>query len=77
MILAAVDDLLFASKIRGAAKTAGREIDGGAIKLVAFVRHTSAERIAAAREAGIDVVLARSAFFPALAGMLAGRADES
>ncbi len=40
-------------------------------RLVAFVRHTSGELIAAAREAGIDQVLARSAFFPALADMLA------
>lgn len=46
-------------------------------RLVAFVRHTSAEAIARAREAGVDQVLARSAFFPALAGMLAGAAPAS
>ena len=41
------------------------------IRLAAFVRHTSAGLIKEAREAGVDVVLARSAFFPALAEMLA------
>lgn len=44
-------------------------------RLVAFVRHTSADLIAAAREAGVDQVLARSAFFPALADMLATAAE--
>lgn len=42
-----------------------------AVRLAAFVRHTSAGLIKEAREAGVDVVLARSAFFPALAEMLA------
>jgi PleD family two-component response regulator len=41
------------------------------IRLAAFVRHTSAGLIKDAREAGVDLVLARSAFFPALAEMLA------
>jgi CheY-like chemotaxis protein len=41
------------------------------VRLAAFVRHTSAGLIKEAREAGVDVVLARSAFFPALAEMLA------
>jgi CheY-like chemotaxis protein len=114
MILAAVDDLIFASKIRAAAKAAGRGVtfarssdqvlaevesakpelvifdldrepldplgairrirsgDARSPRLVAFARHTSVERIAAARAAGIDLVLARSAFFPALGDMLAG-----
>jgi CheY-like chemotaxis protein len=40
-------------------------------RLIAFVRHTSSARIADARAAGIDLVQARSAFFPALAGLLA------
>jgi CheY-like chemotaxis protein len=44
------------------------------VRLLAFVRHTSAETIARARQAGADVVLARSAFFPALATLLADRA---
>jgi CheY-like chemotaxis protein len=113
MVIAVVDDLMFASKIRGAAAHAGVAVtfvtSGGSVlpkveearpslvifdldresldplgairairasaalrdtRLVAFVRHTSVERIAEAREAGIDQVLARSGFFPALAGML-------
>jgi len=41
-----------------------------ATRLVAFVRHTSTDLIAAARAAGIDQVLARSAFFPALPALL-------
>ncbi len=114
MVIAVVDDLMFASKIRATASHAGIDVtfvtaadsvlpkiqEGrpsivifdldrdaldplGAIRairesadlrdtrLVAFVRHTSVERIGEAREAGIDQVLARSGFFPALAGMLA------
>jgi CheY-like chemotaxis protein len=39
-------------------------------RLVAFVRHTSTDRIAAAREAGADLVLARSAFFTTLGDVL-------
>jgi CheY-like chemotaxis protein len=113
MIIAAVDDLLFASKIRAAADRAGRSVTfvrsapevasavlaarpeltifdldrpalepvaairavraderGRQLRLVAFVRHTSADAIRAARDAGVDVVLARSAFFPALEAML-------
>lgn len=113
MVIAVVDDLMFASKIRATAAHAGVDVTFvtapdsvlpkiqesrpslvifdldrdpldpvGAIRairesaslrqtrLVAFVRHTSVERIAEAREAGIDQVLARSGFFPALAGML-------
>jgi CheY-like chemotaxis protein len=40
------------------------------VRVLAFVRHTSAETIARARQAGADVVLARSAFFPALPELL-------
>jgi CheY-like chemotaxis protein len=40
------------------------------VRVLAFVRHTSAETIAQARRAGADVVLARSAFFPALPELL-------
>ena len=43
------------------------------VRVLAFVRHTSAETIAQARQAGADVVLARSAFFPALPDLLTGR----
>jgi len=114
MVMAVVDDLIFASKIRAAAAHAGVQVafvrsrdavlpeiadrrpslvifdldrepldplgairairaDAGlrSTRLVAYVRHTSADLIVAAREAGIDQVLARSAFFPALAAMLA------
>ncbi|HUF48112.1 MAG TPA: hypothetical protein VMM93_09860 [Vicinamibacterales bacterium] len=117
MVLAVVDDLLFASRIRSAAEHAGaaiafvrsrgdvvprmeasppalvildldrdaldpigliREIRGHAslasTRIVAFVRHTNGERIAEARVAGINQVLARSAFFPALGQMLAAPA---
>lgn len=41
------------------------------VRLVAFVRHTSVDRIDAARQAGIDLVLARSAFFSTLADVIA------
>jgi DNA-binding NarL/FixJ family response regulator len=44
------------------------------VRVLAFVRHTSAETIAEARRAGADVVLARSAFFPALPDLLSDRA---
>jgi CheY-like chemotaxis protein len=46
--------------------------DLGALRIAAFVRHTNIDRIKAAREAGADLVLARSAFFPALPEILAG-----
>jgi len=119
MVIAVVDDLMFASKIRATAAHAGAgvtfvtareavlptveearpslvifDLDRdsldplgavrairasaslGDTRLVAFVRHTSVERIAEARAAGIDRVMARSGFFPALAAMLAlDRAD--
>jgi hypothetical protein len=37
--------------------------DVGPARTVAFARHTSTELMAAAREAGVDVVVARSQFF--------------
>lgn len=115
MILAAVEDLLFSSKIRGAAKHAGVDIrfarapgavldevrqhrpallvlDLDAARLqpvavlealqaeapdarprtVGFVSHVHAEVIEAARAAGADLVLARSAFVAALPEIVAG-----
>jgi CheY-like chemotaxis protein len=45
--------------------------DLAGVRITAFVRHTSVDRIKAAREAGAHVVLARSAFFPALPQILA------
>ena len=105
MIVAVVDDLLFSSKIRGAAQHAGQTIhfvrnadavvreirdkqpslvifdldraslspivaianvkaqpDLAQIPLVGFVSHVHADVIDAARRAGIDQVMARSAF---------------
>lgn len=113
MILVAVDDLMFTSKIataarqlgvdvvfaRTAAETVDRartlapaliilDLDGrrtepltavAALKndptlaktrTVAFVRHTETDLIARARAAGIDDVMARSAFVANLAGIL-------
>jgi DNA-binding NarL/FixJ family response regulator len=115
VILAAVDDLLFSSKIRGVAKHAGVEVrfvrapgavldavrehrptllvlDLDAARLepvavlealraeppdarprtVGFVSHVHAEVIEAARSAGADLVLARSAFVAALPELVAG-----
>ena len=49
-------------------------------RIVGFVSHVQTEKIAAAREAGIDVVLARSAFVVALPKLMAeaaGAAPES
>ena len=46
-------------------------VDLAHVRILTFVRHTSAETIAQARRAGADVVLARSAFFPALPDLLA------
>jgi DNA-binding response OmpR family regulator len=109
MIVAAVDDLMFGSKIRAACERAGREVvfvrhreaalaevaarrartvildldreafdpvglirtiradeSMAGVRILAFVRHTSTDLIVAARQAGADAVLARSAFFPAL-----------
>jgi DNA-binding NarL/FixJ family response regulator len=113
MILVAVDDLLFSSKIRATAKAAGVELafarsrqdildqaralnpplvifdlNSGKtdpiatitamkgdpalapIRTLGFVSHVDAGTIAAARDAGIDQVLARSAFAAQLAEIL-------
>lgn len=113
MILAAVDDLLFSSKIRTTAKGLGLELafartpdavvaeaerlapqlvifdlnservqaleaisrlkadpDLRAIRVVGFVSHVDAPRIAAARAAGADEVMPRSAFAANLAEIL-------
>ena len=115
MILAAVDDLMFASKISSAAKQRGVEIafskssedtlrqartakprliivdlnstrmdplgtvaalkadhELAATRTLGFVSHVQADLIAAARAAGIDEVLARSAFSARLGEILAG-----
>ncbi len=113
MVLVAVDDLLFSSKIRTVAKQAGVDVafartpaeilaqaralkpgvvifdlnsakadpintvasmkrDPGvaSIRTVGFVSHVDSGTIAAAREAGIDEVMARSAFASQLAEIL-------
>lgn len=115
MILVAVDDMLFSSKIRTTAKQAGVEIlfartpadivdqaralkpslvifdlnsakadpiatvgrlkadaELASIPTLGFVSHVQTEVIDAAREAGIDTVMARSAFAGNLAGILLG-----
>lgn len=115
MILVAVDDMLFSSKIRTTAKQAGVDIvfartpadiidqaralkpslvifdlnsakadpiatvaalkaDAGlaAIPTLGFVSHVHTDVIEAARHAGIDTVMARSAFAGQLAGILVG-----
>lgn len=115
MIVAAVDDLLFSSKIRSVAKALGVEVvfarapeatvaevrarkpalvifdlDAGrlrplealsaleqdpetaAIRAVGFVSHVRADVVSAARAAGADEVLARSAFVAALPDLVAG-----
>lgn len=121
MILAAVEDLIFLSKIRQTAQMVGVEVDavsldkvqdrlaksvvpvvifdlnnrsGSAvevvralkaqaatnhIKLVGFLSHVQADLAAAAREAGCDVVMARSAFsqqLPQLLRRLAGENEQ-
>ena len=113
MVLVAVDDLLFSSKIRATAKQAGVELafarsrqdildqaralkpplvifdlNSGktdpiatiaamksdpalaSIRTLGFVSHVDADTIAAAREAGTDQVMARSAFAAQLAEIL-------
>ena len=113
MILAAVDDLLFSSKIRATAKQAGVEVvfartpdeilsqaralrpalvifdlnsakvdsiktvsalrrdpDLSALQTMGFVSHVDTPLILAAREAGVDEVMARSAFAANLAKIL-------
>jgi PleD family two-component response regulator len=113
MVLVAVDDLLFSSKIRATAKQAGVELtfartppeiltqartlrpalaifdlnsakcdpiqtiaamktdpDLAVIRTVGFVSHVDTDVISAARQAGADDVMARSAFADQLAGIL-------
>lgn len=115
MVIVAVDDLMFASRISSAAKALGVEIafarspeaiveavrtraprlvilDLNSVKVrpldalaaleadaalaavptVGFVSHVQTELIAAARQAGVDRVLARSAFLTQLPQLLQG-----
>jgi CheY-like chemotaxis protein len=114
MILAAVDDLLFSSKIRNVARRIGVEVvfarsrdaiveqarsarpaltivdlngdrmrpleviaairadpELAALPVIGFVSHVQADLIDAARAAGIDQVMARSAFSATLPDLLA------
>jgi PleD family two-component response regulator len=120
MILAAVDDLMFASKIRATAASLGVQVtfartaadvmektksltpslvifdlnsrrldpigtigslkadaDVRVVKTIGFVSHVDTDTVRAAREAGVDEVLARSAFTKNLGEILerAGRSD--
>ena len=113
MVLAAVDDLLFSSKIRATAKQVGVDVtfarsldevlararelkpslvvfdlnsgktdplnaiarikhdpETGGLRTIAFASHVHVDLIAAAREAGADDVLPRSAFAGRLADIL-------
>ncbi len=121
MILAAVEDLIFLSKIRQTAQLVGVEVEAVAlakvrdrltqsparaviidlnnradspveairalkastmtsrIRLVGFLSHIQADLAAGAREAGCDVVMARSAFtqqLPHLLRQLAGEDEQ-
>ena len=106
-VLALVRDLMFLSRIRGAARDAGIEVivvrspealsaDAPGCRLIVdlnlegaleaaaawgrrqgrpvagFVQHVDVERIAAARAAGVDPVVARSAFEARLPALLTG-----
>jgi PleD family two-component response regulator len=116
MVLAVVDDLMFASKIRTTAQLVGvdvsfarssdaalgvmrtnapalvifdlnnnrsdplgtvaamkRDASLASIPIVGFVSHVQADLIEAARAAGVDDVLARSAFTARLSEILSGR----
>ena len=115
MVIVAVDDLLFASRISSAAKALGVEIEFArspdaileavrtkaprlvildlnslkvrpleavaalkadaalaAVPTLGFVSHVQADLIAAARHAGVDQVMARSAFVTQLPQLLQG-----
>jgi len=119
-ILAAVDDLLFSSKIRATAKQVGVDVqfartpdeilaqartlkpalaifdlnsgktdplatiaalkadpEIGAVRTIGFVSHVHTELIAAARRAGADEVMPRSAFAGRLADILLSGAQRS
>jgi PleD family two-component response regulator len=116
MVLAVVDDLMFTSKIKAAARQLGVDVDFArssnaalaemrtkspalvildlnnartdplgtvaamkgdpalaSIPTVGFVSHVQTDLIDAARAAGVDEVLARSAFTARLAEILSGR----
>ena len=120
MVLAAVDDLMFSSKIRSTARPLGIDVvfarsrdeilaaardkrptvaifdlnstrtdplgtiaalkaDPGlaATRTIAFVSHVRADLVAAARAAGADEVMARSAFAADLTGILTASRDRS
>jgi PleD family two-component response regulator len=113
MVLCAVEDLMFSSKIRGAARQRGVDVrfvrspeamvadatahapalvlldlnadrlrplemvqrlrecpELAGIRVLGFVSHVQEDRIAAARDAGVDQVMARSAFFAQLPSLL-------
>ena len=111
MVLAAVDDLLFSSKIRATAKQVGVDVtftrtpddilaqvrqlkpslaifdlnsgktdpvrvigllkaEGASVRTIAFASHVHVDLIQAARHAGADEVLPRSAFAARLADIL-------
>jgi PleD family two-component response regulator len=115
MIIAAVDDLLFSSKIRSVAKPLGvevvfartpeaivsetrarkpalvildldaarmrpldtlvtlaQDVETAGVRTIGFVSHVRADIVSAARAAGADEVLARSAFVAALPDLVAG-----
>ena len=55
----------------GAVRALKAHPEVGETRIVGFVSHVHADKIAAAREAGIDVVLARSAFVAALPKLVA------
>jgi len=119
MVIVAVDDLMFASRISSAAKALGVEIafarspeaiteavrtkaprlvilDLNSVKIrpleaiaalkadaalaavptVGFVSHVQADLIAEARRAGVDQVLARSAFVTQLPRLLTGGSED-
>ena len=70
MILAVLDDLMFMSKIKAAAGQLGvtvtfaRSSDAAlaSIPTIGFASHVQVDVIDAARKAGVDEVVARSAF---------------
>jgi hypothetical protein len=71
MIVVAVDDLLFSSKIRATARQAMKKDPAlASIRTLGFVSHVHTALINAARAAGADEVMARSAFAGQLADIL-------
>ena len=59
----------------GAIRALKADPDLRTIRVVGFVSHVHADRIAEARSAGIDQVLARSAFVQALPNLVAAEAN--